>query len=168
MRTSLLLPITLLVCAVTVIAQTAPTTTPGAPATAASTLTTPVSFDIRGSVKSGKMPLPGVTISATNSLTGKKTITSTDIEGNFQIQPSSRGRYVVKAELPAFAIATGEAVINPATPNAKIDLELVLLSRVPKTATDEAGAVQQALAGVLNGRGAQSLSLSGTGFQGDS
>lgn len=121
------------------------------------------SFELRGTVKSGNTPLPGVTISATNTLTGKKTITSTDIQGNYVIQTTSRGRYVIKSDFPAFATTTREAVLNPTTPTARVDLELMLLSRVPKTADQGYGT--QALAGVMNGQGAQALPLTGTGMQ---
>ncbi|HWR16313.1 MAG TPA: TonB-dependent receptor [Terriglobales bacterium] len=132
-------------------------------ATAATSLTQ--TFEIRGTATSGKTPLPGVTITATNTLTGKKIATSTDAQGNFVLQPPARGRWVIKADFPAFAAVTKEAVINPSTPSARVDLDLVLLSRVPKT-TDQV-ALQQTLAGVMNNRGAQSLSLTGTGMQGD-
>lgn len=134
---------------------------------AASSNTLSQTFEIRGTVKSGNIPLPGVTISATNTLTGKKVITSTDVQGNYLVQPPTRGRYVVRAEFPAFASVTKEAVLNSTTPAAKVDVELVLLSRVPKATTDENGGTQQALAGVMNGRGSQSLSLSATGAMGE-
>src|SRR5215471_498383 len=41
--------------------------------------------EIAGTVKSGTTPLPGVTVSAANSLTGKKYVTSTDLDGSFKI-----------------------------------------------------------------------------------
>jgi hypothetical protein len=144
--TTALVWIGLIVCA---LAQTAPTAN---------------SLEIRGTIKSGNTPLPGVTVSATNTLTGKKIVTSTDVQGAYSVQASSRGRYVVKADFPAFASATKEALLNPTTPSATIDIELVLLSRVPK----EQGSETQALAGMLNGQGMRSLSLSSTGLQGDS
>src|SRR5512142_709096 len=81
--------------------------------------------EIRGTVKSGNTPLPGVSITASNTLTGKKRYTSTDPQGHYQLQVTSRGRYVIKAEFPAFAIVTKEAVINPQTTNATVDAELI-------------------------------------------
>src|ERR1700686_255799 len=41
--------------------------------------------EINGVVKSGNIPLPGVTVNAANTLTGKKYSTSTDIDGTFKI-----------------------------------------------------------------------------------
>src|SRR6185437_10557823 len=41
--------------------------------------------EITGTVKSGNIPLPGVTVSAANSLTGKKYVTSTDVDGSYKI-----------------------------------------------------------------------------------
>src|SRR5579871_3016633 len=42
--------------------------------------------EITGIVKSGSMPLPGVTITAANTLTGKKYVTSTDVDGSYKIE----------------------------------------------------------------------------------
>jgi hypothetical protein len=117
-------------------------------------------FVIQGTVISGKMPLPGVAVSAANSLTGKKVTTSTDPDGRYVLKVPGRGKYVVRAELTAFAAATSEVIINPATPQQKVDLQMVLLSRVPKESTDQTAAAVQQIAGTLMGRGAQTLSLS--------
>src|SRR5215472_11227195 len=68
--------------------------------------------EITGTVKSGSIPLPGVTVSAANSLTGKKYVTSTDVDGSFKISVGGKGRYVVRAEFSAFAPVTQEIVIN--------------------------------------------------------
>ncbi len=122
-------------------------------------------FQIHGSVLSGKTPLPGVTISAANSLTGKKVVTSTDPDGRYVLAVPGRGKYVVRAELTAFAAATAEAIVNPATPQQNVDLQMTLLSRVPKETTDPTDTAQQ-LAGALLGRGSQTLSLN-AGMTGD-
>ncbi len=122
-------------------------------------------FQIHGSVLSGKTPLPGVTISAANSLTGKKVVTSTDPDGRYVLAVPGRGKYVVRAELTAFAAATAEAIVNPATPQQNVDLQMTLLSRVPKETTDPTDTAQQ-LAGALLGRGSQTLSLN-AGMAGD-
>lgn len=132
---------------------TSPQAQPGSAISSAST------FVIRGTVTSGKTPLPGVSISAANSLTGKKVLSSTDAGGHFEIVVPGRGKYVVRAELTAFAAATSEVVINPATPEQKVDLQLTLLSRVPKDAGNANGAAAAQLAGQLLGRGAQTLSV---------
>ncbi len=149
-----------LLCAAGMQAQT-PAPAPASPAAAPV-----VAGEIRGTVKSGSTPLPGVSVSATNTLTGKKALTSTDVQGAYVLPVTGRGRYVIKVEFPAFAAVTKEAVINATTPNAQVDVELVLLSRVPKTAPGQAAStdvVTQALANVLNGQRSQSLSLSSTG-----
>lgn len=116
-------------------------------------------FEISGAVRSGKILLPGVTITAANSLTGKKVTTSTDVDGTFKLALTSRGKYVVRAELAGFGVVTNEAVINPTTPTQKIEMEMVLLSRVPKSEEGVAAQVAQAL-GAATGRGGQQLSLS--------
>src|SRR5689334_4096136 len=122
-----------------------------------------VAFEIHGTVVSGKTSLPGVSISAANSLTGKKVSTSTDTEGRYTLSLPGRGKYVVRAELTAFAVATSEVLINPTTPQQKIDLQMILLSRVPKDSTDQTAAPAQQIAGALLGRGAQTLSVNADG-----
>jgi hypothetical protein len=117
-----------------------------------------VQFEISGAVKSGKMALPGVTITAANSLTGKKVTTSTDVDGTFKLALTSRGKYVVRAELAGFGVVTNETVINPTTPTQKIEMEMVLLSRVSKPEEGVAAQAMQAL-GAATGRGGQQLSL---------
>jgi hypothetical protein len=61
------------------------------PAPVGSAAATP-EFEIHGTVVSGKIPLPGVTISAANSLTGKKVTTSTDPDGRYVLKVPGRGR----------------------------------------------------------------------------
>src|ERR1041384_1373314 len=91
--------------------------------------TSPVG-SIHGLVKSGNMPLPGVTVTATNTLTGQKVTTWTDVDGNYFLDIPSNGRYVVRTQMAAFATATQELLINAANKDQKADLELILLSRV--------------------------------------
>lgn len=120
--------------------------------------------EITGTVKSGTTPLPGVTITAANSLTGKKFVTSSDVDGSFKLTVTGRGRYVVRAEFSAFAPVTQELVINDENRKGKADLTMILLSRAEKEAQQE----QQKLAqqGAGNGRGMQQLQLNGGGDQG--
>src|SRR5438477_10298587 len=114
---------------------------------------------ITGMVKSGTNPLPGVTVTAANTLTGKKYITSTDVDGSFKIDVGAKGRYVVRAEFSAFAPATQEILINTENRAGKADLSMVLLSRVQQQEQRQQQQGQQ-LAGA-GGRGLQQLSLGG-------
>ncbi len=118
------------------------------------------SFHIRGMVKSGNTPLPGVTVTAANSLTGKKAITSTEVDGSYSLELTSRGRYVVRAEMTAFASATQEVVLNANSPEQQANFSLVLLSRAPKPERPAPGA--SVAAGTLerDGLGTQRLGLS--------
>lgn len=127
---------------------------------------TPVVFIVRGIVKAGNTPLPGATVTASNTLTGKKTSTTTNIDGSYSMTPPSRGRYVIKAEIAAFAPTTKEVVITPTAPQATVDADLMLASRAQILAAQQqqqsAGANQQIAAAIAN-RGMQSLSLTGDG-----
>src|ERR1700728_4090322 len=67
---------------------------------------------VHGTVKAGNIPLPGVSIVATNTLTGQRYATITDINGNYSMSIPSSGRYVLKAELAAFAPETKVAMVK--------------------------------------------------------
>jgi hypothetical protein len=112
--------------------------------------------EIAGVVKSGSVPLPGVAVSAANTLTGKKYFTSTDVDGTFKISVTGKGRYVVKAEFSAFAPVTQEIVINDENRTGKAEMGMVLLSRAQKAAQQEAQQEQRQ-------QGAQQLATSGRG-----
>jgi trimeric autotransporter adhesin len=86
-------------------------------------------YQISGTVKSGKTTLPGVTVSAANTLTGKKYSVASGVDGSFVFKNLPRGRYVVKIEFMGFAPQTSEVVLNPENPAGKVEAELVLASR---------------------------------------
>ena len=67
---------------------------------------------VHGTVKSGNIPLPGVAVTATNTLTGQKFATTTDINGAFSMSVPANGRYVLKTDLAAFAPLTKEALLK--------------------------------------------------------
>ena len=130
--------------------ETAPTpqstrTSAGAPA-----------YEISGSAKSGKTPLPGVTVTAANTLTGKKYSAATNSEGKFVLSGMTRGRYVVRAEFMGFAAFTQEVVLNPENSSAKVEAELILASRQQEQSNGNLAAVAAA------GRGFQSLAMDST------
>jgi hypothetical protein len=90
---------------------------------------------ISGTVKAGAVPLPGVTVTATNTLSGKKYMTTTDIDGQFQMEVPKNGRYVVKSELAGFATVTQEVVVNASSLNGGLpaqtaEFKMDLASRV--------------------------------------
>jgi hypothetical protein len=139
------------------VAQTAPKTTSAAPSATAAPATSPTAGGtIRGSVKAGNVPLPGVSVTASNSLTGKKYATTTDITGAYSMSIPQNGRYVVRAELAAFAASTKEAPLNAATREQQADFNLVLASRAAQEEQRETASTRQ-----YGGSGAQSLALLG-------
>src|ERR1700743_1491567 len=104
------------------------------PAPAAATQTGGI---IHGSVKSGTIPLPGVSVTATNTLTGKKYSTATDSRGSYSMAIPQNGRYVLRAELAAFAASTKEALLNATSHDQQVDLTLMLASRVAQQEQQE-------------------------------
>ena len=121
-------------------------------------------FQITGTVKNGKTVLPGVTVTASNTLTGKKVSVVTAVDGSFTLKNLPRGRYVVKVEFMGFASQTQEIVLNPQTPAAKVDTELILASRQQAEQPEPSGAA------TARNRGFQNLavdnSLAGEGMAG--
>jgi hypothetical protein len=121
---------------------------------------------IRGTVKAGSVPLPGVAITATNTLRGKKYATTTDLDGNYAMKIPKTGRYVVKAELAAFATVTSEVRLTAEAANQTAAFTLELASQAAKAA---AASEQAQTAGLASGlasalsRGTQALSMSGAG-----
>src|SRR5579859_23180 len=142
--------------------QSSATGAPALPASSGS-VTAPYG-EIIGVVRSGNVPLPGVTIAAANTLTGKKYSTSTEVDGSFKLTVASKGRYVVRAEFSAFAPVTQEILLNDQNRSGKADIAMVLLSRAQKNAEQEQ---RQQIAQQLGGRaGMQQLALSGGGDPG--
>jgi hypothetical protein len=95
---------------------------------------------VHGTVKAGNVPLPGVSIVATNTLTGQRYATITDINGNYSMTIPTSGRYVLRTELAAFAPETKVALLKPTgtTPvNQQADFALTLASRVPPESPQE-------------------------------
>jgi hypothetical protein len=110
-------------------------------------------------VKDGNIPLPGVSVTASNSLTGKKYSTTTDVTGGYTLVIPQNGRYVLKTELAAFAPTTKEAVLNATAHDVTVDFTILLASRAEQQEqqTNLAGAARQ----LLGTGGAQSLNLMG-------
>ncbi len=99
---------------------------------------------VHGTVKAGNIPLPGVSVVATNTLTGQRYATVTDINGNYSMNIPANGRYVLKTELAAFGAETktvlikstpGPTAVPPA--NQQADFALTLASRVPPETAQE-------------------------------
>jgi hypothetical protein len=140
-----------LLAATTSFAQTSPTVATAPQASGLPSAPTIAGGTIRGSVKAGAVPLPGVSVTATNTLTGKKFATTTDATGSYEMAIPQNGRYVVRAEFAAFALATKEALLNAASREQQADFALVLASR----------AAAQEQATTRQSGGAQSLALLG-------
>jgi hypothetical protein len=121
---------------------------------------------IKGTAKAGAVPLPGVGVTATNSLTGKKYATTTDVTGAFAMTVPRNGRYVVRAELAAFAPQTKEVLINAAGANGGkaeqvAEFGMQLASRVEQQEERQTTVARTGAGGAAAARGLQSLSVTG-------
>ncbi|MDP9039145.1 MAG: carboxypeptidase-like regulatory domain-containing protein, partial [Acidobacteriota bacterium] len=106
---------------------------------------------LRGSVRAGGVPLPGVAVTATDS-SGARYTTTTDINGMFQMALPAGSAYRVRAELAGFAPADTqvqvETGITPQT--ADFAMELASHSAAPRGAS---AVVSGAAAGGTPGAG---------------
>ncbi len=120
--------------------------------------------------KPGGVPLPGVAVLATNTLTGRKYATATDVDGVYTMKIPRNGRYVIRAEFAGFAPATAEVVLSAETAaTAKVsDFGLQLASRVEQAAQRETATASAGVGSVAAGtaslmRNLQGLNLSASG-----
>ncbi len=136
--------------------ETAPSMPPGGPASPTPPSAVAPTYEITGSARTGKTPLPGATVSAANTLTGKKYAAVTNAEGKFSFSGIVRGRYVLRIEFMGFALFIQELVLNPQNPAAKVDAELLLASRQQQQSDNSAASFAAAA------RGFQSLAVDST------
>ncbi len=118
---------------------------------------------LHGVVKSGNVPLPGVTITAQNTLTGKKFSTTTDITGAWSLMLPQNGRYVIRTQFAAFAPGSQEALLNATNHEQTVDFQLMLASRAAQQEQQASSADNlQAAANMIQqlaGNGGGNLSL---------
>jgi hypothetical protein len=117
---------------------------------------------LHGVVKSGNIPLPGVTVTAQNTLTGKRFSTTTDITGAWSLTIAQNGRYVLRTQFAGFATGAQEAVLNASSHDKTVSFELVLASRAAAQQQSETASerVSPSVMQQLGASGAQNLSLS--------
>jgi hypothetical protein len=135
-----------------------------APASAPDTQTAQITGGkLHGVVKSGATPLPGVTVTAQNTLTGKRYQTTTGITGAWTLTIPQNGRYVVRTQFAGFAQGSQEALLNAANHDQAVSFDLMLASRAAALAAqqDQGAESAQAMQAIrqLAGSGAQNLSL---------
>jgi hypothetical protein len=132
-----------------------------APASPAPSTPAVIGGKLHGVVKSGNIPLPGVTVTAANSLTGKRYTTTTDITGAWSMSIPQNGRYVVRTQFAAFAQGSQEALLNAASHDQTVSFELILASRAAQQEQQQSQQGTQAAEAIrqLAGNGLQSLSL---------
>ena len=119
---------------------------------------------VRGTIKSGNTPLPGVTVTATNTLTGKRYGTVTDIRGVFAMSIPKNGRYVVRVELPGFASQTKEVLLHGHGASHILDYTLTLVSR----STQPGGGARGGMPSAAALRALSTLAQAGGGGRGSS
>ena len=116
---------------------------------------------LHGVVKSGNVPLPGVTVTAQNTLTGKRYATTTDITGAWSMAIPQNGRYVIRTEFAGFAQSAGEALLNASSHDHVVNFELMLASRAAAQEQQQAGQGDAAMQAIrqMAANGPQNLNL---------
>jgi trimeric autotransporter adhesin len=138
-----------------------PSGSPTATATSTSSAQSVVGGKLHGVVKSGNVPLPGVTVTAHNTLTGKRYSTTTDIAGAWSLTIPQNGRYVVRTQFAAFAQGSQEALLNATNHDQTVTFDLMLASRAAQQDQQQNAQSAQVAQAIrqMAGNGAQSLSL---------
>jgi trimeric autotransporter adhesin len=98
------------------------TANPGSPATASAAT-------LEGKVKSGNTPIPGATVTATNSASGQKIVSWTQADGGYALTLPAGGDYVVRVQMMAFAPATQQVHVGANNLHHQLDFHITLLSR---------------------------------------
>src|SRR5690349_4751698 len=93
------------------------------------------SINVQGIVRSGRVPIPGATVTASSS-DGSKVVGWTDVDGQYNLQVASPGTYVIQVEMAGFAPLKKEVIVTASS--ARSDLELVLQSRMNQAPPTEA------------------------------
>jgi trimeric autotransporter adhesin len=116
-------------------------------------------------VKSGNMPIPGATVTATNQSTKETVTTWTNVDGTYVLHPHSVGRFVVSTQMIAFAPVKQEVTVDANTRDASVNLELLLESRVHQPAIPSGRPETARTRGPNNGprSGFQSLAVQNAG-----
>lgn len=86
---------------------------------------------LKGQIHAGSVSLPGVAVTATNSGSGTKYTTTSDIDGNFQMAVPGGGHYTVSAEIAGFALETKDVTVSIGEQAQNADFTMELASRVP-------------------------------------
>jgi hypothetical protein len=95
-----------------------------------------------GSASSGghATPIPGVSVTATDTLTGVRYATATGLDGRFELKVPRDGHYVIRTDFAAFAERTTEVRFggtNGGPRDVTDDFSLQLASRVPALPADQ-------------------------------
>ena len=116
---------------------------------------------LHGMVKSGNIPLPGVTVTAQNTVTGKRYSTTTGLSGTWSLNVPPDGHYEIHTDFAGFAPGTQEAVLSAASSDQAVTFALILASRAAEPQKSETASqpVRRPATRQLAGRGAQNLSL---------
>ena len=116
---------------------------------------------LHGVVKSGNVPLPGVTVTAQDPRTGKKYATTTGITGAWSMAVPNNGRYVIRTEFAGFAQGAGMALLNASSHDQMVNFDLMLASRAAAQEHRQAGQSGAAMQSIrhMPAKGPQNLDL---------
>jgi trimeric autotransporter adhesin len=112
---------------------------------------------VQGIVGSGQFPLPGVEVTVTGA-DGKKIVTTTGVNGQYQLKVPATGQYTIDVALAAFAPASKEVNVTDLAQPVRMDFDLMLRSRVPQqqaAAVPAQETIPLAARGARGGRGGQ-------------
>jgi trimeric autotransporter adhesin len=104
------------------------------PAGSAPALSSAAAATLEGKVKSGNTPIPGATVTATNSASGGKVVGWTQADGSYQLALPALGEYSVRVQMVAFAAAEQKVQVAAGKATRPLDFHITLSSRSESTA----------------------------------
>ena len=117
---------------------------------------------IGGTITSTRTPLPGVVVTVLDPDSRPVDVGASTVDGAYALKIPAPGRYVLKAELVAFAPIVRELNIDQASCQQRVDLTMTLASRAPVVAPTPAPAARTTGGRGPGGRG-QGPAASGRG-----
>lgn len=114
---------------------------------------------IHGTVSTGRIPLPGVPVTATDALTGKTYSAATNATGGYSMNLPKNGRYILRVQFTVFAPTEKETLLSISSENQQVDFSLILASQLAERQKHEQ---QLENAREYSGKGAENLSLIGS------
>ena len=113
-------------------------------------------------MKSGNVPIPGASVTASAGDSATSISVWTEVDGSYSLAIPSFGIYEIRVQMAAFATRSQKVLMDASHSNAQVDFDLMLLSRAQQSAPENG----QATGNGAGSRGFQRLAITQNGLEG--